>query len=209
MMTTNTNDRLYTVAQVADMTGVSRSTVLREINAGRLHGVRLGLRWRDVDLSTGVLRVTQTLRVRGPNAGQFGEPKSAGSRRALAMGEILIARLRQHQAAQEAELAVTGASVLRDGLVFCGPKGEPLTYDAAWWRFGQLVKRAGLPAMRQHDLRHTNASLLMADGVSLKLVSGLLGHSGVSITGDLYGHVQPGDGAIAAARMDRILGERG
>lgn len=169
-------------------------------------GEGLGLRWRDVDLDKGVLRVTQAMRVRGP-AG-FGEPKSAGSRRALAMGDILIARLRQHQAAQDAEQAAAGASVLAaDRLVFCQPNGSPMTYDAAWWRFGQLVRRAGLPPMRQHDLRHTNASLLMSDGVSMKLVSGLLGHSGVAITGDLYGHVQPGDGALAAGRIDRMFEE--
>jgi len=73
--------------------------------------------------------------------------------------------------------------------------------------FKPLVRRAGLPDIRFHDLRHTCATLLLTKGVHPKIASEMLGHSSVSITLDVYSHVIPGLGEVAASAMEDALGD--
>ena len=77
------------------------------------------------------------------------------------------------------------------GFVFCGPDGTPLKPDSVTQAFRRTADRAGFLGLRLHDLRHTHASLMLSEGVHLKVVSERLGHSSVAITGDIYSHVQP------------------
>ncbi len=76
-------------------------------------------------------------------------------------------------------------------------------HDRCW---KPLLKRAGLPDMRFHDLRHTCATLLLTRGVHPKIVSEMLGHSSIAITLDTYSHVIPGMGEVAAGAMEDVLG---
>ncbi len=93
-----------------------------------------------------------------------------------------------------------------DGLVFCDTQGGPLRKSNLLRRsFLPLLKRAGLPVIRFHDLRHTAATLLLAQGVHPKIVQERLGHSQISITLDTYSHVLPGMGREAASKLDAIL----
>jgi len=90
-----------------------------------------------------------------------------------------------------------------DGLVFCGTQGGPLRKSKLLRRsFLPLVKRAGLPAIRFHDLCHTAATLLLAQGVHPKIVQERLGHSHIALTLDTYSHVLPGMGREAASKLD-------
>ena len=79
----------------------------------------------------------------------------------------------------------------QDQFVFCHSDGSPLEPDKVTKDFKKVAKRAGMPGLRLHDLRHTRASLTLAEGVHLKIVSERLGHSNIGITGDLYSHVKP------------------
>ena len=79
----------------------------------------------------------------------------------------------------------------RDDFVFCHSDGSPLEPDKVTKDFKKVAKRAGMPGLRLHDLWHTHASLTLAEGVHLKIVSERLGHSDIGTTGDLYSHVQP------------------
>jgi integrase len=72
-------------------------------------------------------------------------------------------------------------------------------------KFERILKCAGLPQIRFHDLRHTCATLMLCEGVHVKIVQELLGHSNISITLDTYSHVLPGMGDEAASAMDRIF----
>jgi integrase len=93
-----------------------------------------------------------------------------------------------------------------DGLVFCDTHGGPLRKSNLLRRsFLPLLKRAGLSAMRFHDLRHTAATLLLAQGVHPKIVQERLGHSQISLTLDTYSHVLPGMGRGAACKLDELL----
>ena len=75
--------------------------------------------------------------------------------------------------------------------------------------FSKVVRKAGLPHIRLHDLRHTHATLMLKAGVHPKIVSERLGHAGISITLDTYSHVLPGLQEAAAERFDRLLEEEG
>ena len=92
------------------------------------------------------------------------------------------------------------------GLVFPNTLGTPMDYTNLMPRhFKPLLKKAGLPNIRFHDLRHTCATLLLTKGVHPKIVSEMLGHSSVSITLDIYSHVIPGLGDAAALAMEDVL----
>ena len=92
-------------------------------------------------------------------------------------------------------------------LVFASQVGQPLySQDLIIRSFKPLLKRAGLPNIRFHDLRHTCATLLLGKGVHAKFVQELLGHATISITLDTYSHVLPGMGDAAAGAMDEAFG---
>jgi integrase len=90
--------------------------------------------------------------------------------------------------------------------VFTGPSGGPLDPDVVTHTFQGTLKQHGLPHQRFHDLRHACASLLLAQGLDLKVIQEVLGHSTITITGNLYAHVLMGLKRQAAAQMDDALG---
>ena len=90
--------------------------------------------------------------------------------------------------------------------MFPGEKGQPMRqYTLTGGHFKRLLKRAGLPHVRFHDLRHTCATLLLSRGVHPKFVQELLGHATISITLDTYSHVPPGMGDHTARAMESVL----
>lgn len=166
----------------------------------------LALRWQDVDLDVGVLRVRATVQRLGKGVGLVtGSPKTARSRRTLPLPQVLIDTLREHRASQELERE-EASSWHDSGLVFTTSKGtmiEPRNLN----RFlDEAIERAGLRRIRFHDLRHTCASLLLAQGVSPRVVMEVLGHSQMSMTTDLYGHVMPSSLRSAADALDGVFG---
>jgi integrase len=94
----------------------------------------------------------------------------------------------------------------RDALVFCDADGGPLRKSNVIRRsFHPLLRRAGLPHIRFHDLRHTHATLLLSQGVHPKVVAERLGHASIAMTLDIYSHVLPSMGKEAAQRLDVLL----
>ncbi len=91
------------------------------------------------------------------------------------------------------------------GYVFCQNDGNPIDPDAVTHVFQRVIKRTLLPSIRFHDLRHTHATLMLAQGVHPKIVSERLGHSSISITLDTYSHVLPGiQDAVAQSFEDNL-----
>ena len=135
---------------------------------------------------------------------QLVEPKTARSRRALAMPTIIVNGLREHQARQDAERTQAGEQWAEAGLVFTGPEGRPLDGSAISKQFRRVLERAGLPTRRFHDLRHSCATLLLVQGVSPRVVMDVLGHSQIGLTMNTYAHVIPDMRREAAERMDNL-----
>lgn len=175
-------------------------------------GLRLGevtgLAWQDVDLDAGTVRVRQTL---GRGSGEFriGEPKSRTSRRQLALPEAVVEALKARKTAQKTDKLKAGDVWRNDwDLVFTTAIGEPLNPSSLTRRFRLLLASLKLPQMRFHDLRHSCASLLIAEGVHPRLIMETLGHSQISVTMNLYGHVAPVVQREVADRMGGILAAR-
>jgi len=168
-------------------------------------GELLALHWRDVDLEAAALQVRGTLQ-RTKGALTVAEPKTAHSRRRVALTNLAIEALRRHRARQAQERLLLGAEWQDHGLVFCRPNGRPLDGTGMLRTdFYPLLKRAGLPQVRFHDLRHSAATLLLSQGIHPKIVSELLGHTTIRVTMAIYSHVLPDMQRAAVLAMERLL----
>jgi len=173
---------------------------------GLRQGEILGLTWGDLDLEAGTIRVRRALqRIEGAFA--FVETKSTTSRRIVALPAIVRAALITHR--ERAATAGAGRHRLEgfEDLVFTTTLGAPLDGINVTRRFQRILRSAGLPRQRFHDLRHACASLLLAQGVPARVVMETLGHSQISLTLNTYSHVIPALGRAAADRMDAVLTE--
>lgn len=174
----------------------------------RRQGEALGLRWDDVDLDAGTLTIRKSLqRVDGEL--QLVEPKTAKSRRTVALPDVAVSALRAHRVRQIEERLLAGSRWNDTGLVFTTTIGTGLDGRNVTRQFQKLLEDARLPRQRFHDLRHTCASLLLAQGVHPRVVMETLGHSQVRLTMDTYSHVIPQLQREAAGRIDAILSARG
>src|SRR5205085_9115769 len=129
-----------------------------------------------VDLEGGTLTVRVSLQRIGKKI-EFVEPKTARSRRTIALPAVAVAALRRHRSRQLKERLVAGSEWKEHGLVFTSSIGTPLDSRNVTQRLQKILGHAGLPRMRFHDLRHTAASLLLAQGIHPRVVMEILGHS--------------------------------
>jgi integrase len=125
---------------------------------------------------------------------------------AKAVSPLVIAALKEHKARQDEARAEMGDRWKDYGLVFCNLHGGYFSGNAVWSLFKLLLKQAGLPDVRFHDLRHGAATVLLQAKVDLKAVSELLGHSSVAITVDVYQSVLPEQQQEIVKRMDDLYG---
>lgn len=173
-------------------------------------GMRIGevlaLRWTDVDLKGATITVRASVQRRTGGAWEWSAPKTKSGRRLIHVAPTVVEALQAHRIRQAEERPRAGPLWQDTGLVFCDEVGAPLTADhVRRTHFYALVRRAGVPAIRFHDLRHTAATLLLLQGVPVKVVSHDLGHSTTVITSDLYQHVLPDMQRLAAAAMEGVL----
>ncbi len=175
------------------------------LSTGLRQAELLGLRWRDID--TDVLVSISVNRVLFKRKGvcEFKEPKTNHSRRQVAMTPKLALYLRDYRAKREALAEDLGTKLSLDDLVFATVEGTPLDPSTLTHTFTRIAKRAGLPGVRFHDLRHTFASLMLLRGAKPKVISEALGHSSVAFTMDTYSHVIAGMQEDAMALLDGVL----
>ena len=138
---------------------------------------------------------------------QFVEPKTARSRRTIALPGITVDALRVHRTRQLEQRLAAGPVWREYGLVFTSTIGTPLEARNVTRHFHKTLAKADLPRRRFHDLRHTCASLLLAQSVHPRVVMEILGHSQISLTMDTYSHVMPSLQREAAQGIDAVLGE--
>jgi integrase len=176
------------------------------VHTGLRRGEALALRWSDVDLTKGMLRVRGTLsRIDGDLL--VTEPKTAKSKRFVPISAPAERLLRDLQAAQVVERSRAGSAWRQTGVVFTTEFGEPCDPRNAFRALKVAAAKAGLPDVGLHTLRHSAASLMLTHGVPLKVVSEILGHSSIAITGDVYGHVAPDVSREAPDILGDVLGK--
>jgi len=189
------NDRLGPVLDFIAHTGLRR-------------GEAIGLRWSDVDWATGTVVIRQQIVQVGSDAVcgcgdvhrglSFGPPKTAsGEARTVHLAGTTVDSLLRHRSSQQAERAAWGSAYRDHELVFAQEDGRPYQPDRVTKRFAKLQRETGLRHVRLHDLRHGQASLLLAAGVPTLAVSKMLGHSSITLTADTYSHLLDGVGRRA------------
>ncbi len=174
------------------------------VSTGLRQAELLGLRWRDIDLDMLSISVSQVLYKRRGIC-VFKEPKTAHSRRRVAMTPKLALYLREYKAERERLYRELGKTPTLDDLVFAGVEGKPIDPGVLSHAFGKICKKAGLENVRFHDLRHTFASLMLLRGAKPKVISEALGHASVAFTMDTYSHIIEGMQEDAMALLDEVL----
>ena len=174
------------------------------VAVGLRRGEALGLRWEDVDLEKGNIRVRASLQ-RVDKKLRLVELKTKRSRRSVALPSVAVAALRRHRIQQMEERLLAGSRWQDTGMVFTSTIGTLLEPRGVLRKFQSALERAGLPRKRFHDLRHTCASLLLVQGVHPRVVMQILGHSQIAVTMDTYSHVVDELRRDAANQMDSLL----
>lgn len=166
-----------------------------------------GLRWQDVDLAAGRLTIAGQA-IYNPGEGTTWKPKTktAAGRRSIRLPAVLVGALRWHQERQRGERAALGWPP-SPYLFTSETTGELLSPAILYDTFKRIARAVDLGEFRFHDLRHSAATFLLAQGVKLKKVQEILGHVRGSTTLDVYGHLLPGDDDDATDRVARLLDE--
>ena len=162
--------------------------VLLALSLGLRRGEVLGLQWADIDL----VRQTVTIRHSANHTKEgfiLGTTKTKNSRRTLLMPDLLVLVLESVQAQQAIWKSKVGSDFNQFNLVCCREDGSPMTTNALQHQYRDILTANALPPIRFHDLRHTNATLMLRNSVPAKIVSSMLGHSSIGITLDTYSHV--------------------
>lgn len=186
------------------------------ITTGMRQGEMLGLQWPDIDLEKAKLTIFRSLHRTKRRRDKddptswftFRQPKTPGSRRTIEIPPVTVEALRKHRERQDELRRFIGTAWQDQRLVFTTRRGTPADTSNILHRFQKILNHAGLPKMRFYDLRHTHASLLIAEGVHPKKIAERLGHASIKLTMDLYGHLFEGSDRESADRMQKIFGRQ-
>jgi integrase len=175
------------------------------VTTGMREGELLALRWQDIDFANQSLQVRRSMGyIPGKGYLEF-EPKTAKGRRNILLPSFVCEALKQHRTRQ-LELRLKAGARWRDrDLVFPNIYGDFLDPAHLRQRFDKLLKDAGLPDVRFHDLRHSAATILLSMGIHPKIVQEILGHSQISMTMDIYSHVLPSMQQEAMSKLDDLF----
>jgi integrase len=176
-----------------------------------LHVRREALKAKDLKVveTTDAQLATVRLRLRDVKSAVHAvEPKSARSRRTIALPTVVVKALGRHRVRQLEARMAAGSAWQETGYVFTSSIGTPVDARNVTRAFKAVLEAAKLPNIRVHDLRHSCATLLLAQGVSPRVVMETLGHSQVSLTPNTCSHVLPALELDAAAQMDAALKAR-
>ncbi len=175
------------------------------ITTGMRRGEILAIKWQDVQFERNMLQVRRIFTRQPGNRYIEAKPKTEKSRRSILLAPIVVALLKQHRTRQLEARLKAGSQWQERDLVFCTSLGTPLNPNKVVDRFKTLLKRAGLPEIRFHDLRHSAATILLSMEVHPKVVQELLGHNQISMTMDIYSHVLPTMQKDAVSKLNNAL----
>jgi integrase len=199
-ITTLTREQVQLFIQTAKGTRLEALFVLAVL-LGQRKGEYLALQWSDVDFDNATLRINKTLYYK--NGVPYAGNTKTKTDRMLPLSPGLITVLREHQERQRKE--PRDEAYQDQGYVFTLLNGKPLYTSHVRREFQTLLDTAGLPRIRFHDLRHTCATLLIEAGVSLTIVSALLGHASIKTTSDIYAHISDNALLNSTMHLERFL----
>ncbi len=175
------------------------------LTTGMRKGELLGLKWSDLDREKGILLVQRQLQQVGWSGAFLVPPKTKAGHRQIKLGEVALAKLDAHRQQQVLQRAAAGDRWQENGMTFTSGIGTYLDQSKVSREFKRLLKQAGLPDIRFHDLRHTSISILLESGTPVNTVQRRAGHSKPSVTTDIYGHVMARSQDEAAQKIEEIV----
>jgi len=195
---------------LASLPGKHYAMILTAITSGLRIGELLAMKWSNLDWQSGTYHVQETLtRKRDTQEAGLADVKTESSAQPVDLTPTCLDALREHQREQK-EIRLKREDYQDQGLVFALDSGKPMNDGNVVNRiFHPALDDAGLRRINLHSLRHTCASLLIAQGENPKYVQKQMRHASVQITFDTYGHLMPGTGRDAARRLDEVLFGKG
>jgi integrase len=165
----------------------------------------LGLKWSDVDGKKSTLFVHRQMQYIAGQGYIFSQPKTQAGRRQIKVGASTLKELEAHRNRQSIQKSIAGERWQENDLIFPTTIGTPLDYKRVTKEFKRLLKRAGLPEIRFHDLRHTSLNTLMEMGLPVNTVQRRAGHTRASTTVDIYGHATAQSLEEAAEKIEELI----
>lgn len=185
-----------------------RALIICDLLSGLRRGELLGLQWPDIDFTNHLVHIRRTWNYLGKNTGcYFATPKSSRSRRPVHLSTsffVTLLEYKQWQDQRRCDLGDAWEGSPDDPRVFTTDAGAPVNPTVPTWWLSKFTKRIGIQHLSIHSLRHTYASLMIADEVPVVEVSNQLGHAKPSTTTNVYGHVIASAHAKSIATLDRF-----
>jgi len=175
------------------------------LTTGMRKGEILGLMWTDVDWEKSILRIERQLQPVSYEGGALVPTKTKSGRRHIMVGKGALALLNAHHERQETQKALAGNRWQEHGMIFTTSIGTYIDQTKVSRAFKRILREAGLPDIRFHDLRHTSISILLDNGTPVNTVQSRAGHSKASVTTDIYGHAMARSQEAAARMIEEIV----
>ena len=200
----------YDERQIMQLLGCAEDeAIYPAILLSAFYGLRrsevLGLKWDAVDFVNGVIHIRNTVVEYQRIVEEKEQTKTKASYRTLPLSKEIADYLQQLQCTQQENRAFFGSGYIENGFVCKRENGEPFIPNYITIRFRKILKNHGLPEIRFHDLRHSAASLLLANDFSLKEIQEYLGHGDISTTANIYSHLLFQSKQNMADRMGTLL----
>lgn len=182
-----------------------RTMIMLLIYTGMRRGELFGLEWKDIDFENGYLNIVRTSQYIGNKTLITKEPKTKSSRRCMKISQSLVDLLKEYKAFQSEQRLKTGSEWHNTDRLFTQWNGLPMYPDSLTKWFSNFLKRHNLRQVTLHSLRHTNATLLIAEGTDIRTVSSRLGHSNTATTLNIYTHALKSKDSEAADVLNTVL----
>lgn len=179
--------------------------VLLAVTLGLRRGEILGLQWEDIDFDNKIIHVRHNYTMAEGKPILLDSPKTKSSNRDIIVTDRIIKELENHRLEQKKMKLMLGKKYNNNDFVCTWPNGEPFNPSHLSRAFKMRMKKYGLPEITFHELRHSNASLMLSQNVPMKAVSDRLGHSTITITNDIYGHIENSVQKQVAESIDKAI----
>lgn len=181
-----------------------RTLIMLALDTGARRGEITGLEWDDIDFSNNCITINKiTQRVNGKIIEK--PPKTNSSIRKLQITSVTASLLKEYKHAQLLEELRLGSKWIKTKKVFTGEFGGPMPPETPSHIFENILKKHNLPKLKFHELRHTSVSLLINAGIQTQMISKRVGHSSVTTTSDIYGHIFNNTENEATQKLNEIL----
>jgi len=200
---------VYNQTEIRQLIDAAKDTEMElvidlELCLGLRRGELLGLQWCDVDWKKNQIHVIRT-RVVVNGKSVVKDPKTATSVRTIDAPEQLMRKLKQHRLRCMENQMAYGRNYTRSEFVIVHPDGRPIYPEYLSQMLTKLQKKANLPQCRFHDLRHLCASIMLLQGINVKVAQERLGHKDITTTLNIYSHVLPSSAKEAAEKIGELV----